>query len=149
MNRMRNPRGARLVRHAAQAGFVLPSAIFLMVMLAALATYMVTLSRTSQVSNALSIQGDRAYQAARTGIEWAAWQVSIPAGPPPCPTSPTTLAPLGGVLSSFTVTVTCTPTPWTDGGNAITIYTVTSTATTGTQGNVDYVQRKITATFGR
>ena len=43
----------------AESGFVLPTAIFLLVVLAALGTYMVTLSRTSHISSALDIQGAR------------------------------------------------------------------------------------------
>jgi len=50
-----------------ETGFVLPTAIFLLVVLAALATYMVSLSRTSHLSSALDVQGTRAYLAARAG----------------------------------------------------------------------------------
>ena len=50
-----------------ESGFVLPTAIFLLVVLAALATYMVSLSRTSHISSALDVQGTRAYLAARHG----------------------------------------------------------------------------------
>lgn len=53
-----------------ESGFVLPTAIFLLVVLAALATYMVSLSRTSHISSALDVQGTRTYLAARAGIEW-------------------------------------------------------------------------------
>ena len=63
-----------------ESGFVLPTAIFLLVILAALGGYMVSLSRTSHLSSALDIQGARAYQAARAGIEWAAWQAVMSAG---------------------------------------------------------------------
>ncbi|MDP3123846.1 MAG: hypothetical protein Q8M46_04525, partial [Thiobacillus sp.] len=90
-----------------ESGFVLPTAIFLLVILAALAAYMVSLSRTSHISSALDIQGSRAYLAARAGIEWAAWQVVDPQGlqpnPAPCP-APATLA-LTGTLAAFSVDV--------------------------------------------
>ncbi len=140
------------IRHA-ESGFVLPTAIFLMVILAALATYMVSLSRTSHISGALDIQGSRAYQAARAGIEWAAWKVVDPQTLPAtsttlCPASPTVL-PLAGTLASFTVTVTCIRTPATDGADQVAIYQVTSTATSGTPGAVDYVERQIQASFGK
>jgi MSHA biogenesis protein MshP len=141
----------RNIRHA-ESGFVLPTAIFLMVILAALATYMVSLSRTSHISGALDIQGSRAYQAARAGIEWAAWQVVDPQNlqptPTPCPASPSTVV-LTGSLASFTVTVTCTRTLAVDGASTVAIYQVTSTATSGAAGEVDYVDRQIQASFGK
>jgi MSHA biogenesis protein MshP len=137
-----------------ESGFVLPTAIFLLVILAALGGYMVSLSRTSHLSSALDIQGSRAYQAARAGIEWAAWQVVDPQTQPPtsttlCPASPTTLNPLAGTLAAFTVVVTCIRTPATDGADAVAIYQVTSTATSGLPGQVDYVDREIQASFSK
>ena len=145
------PRFCSLPRYA--AGFVLPSAIFLLVILAALAAYMVSLSRTSHISSALDIQGARAYQAARAGIEWAAWQVVDPQTQPPtsatlCPASPTALV-LPGTLAAFTVNVTCTRTPATDGADTVAIYQVTSTASAGLAGSVDFVSRRIEASFSK
>jgi len=135
-----------------ESGFVLPTAIFLLVILAALATYMVSLSRTSHLSSALDIQGSRAYQAARAGIEWAAWQVVDPQGlqpsPTPCPASPTALT-LTGTLTGFQVSVSCTRTMETDGTDTVAIYQITSTATSGLPGQVDYVDRQIQASFGK
>ena len=134
------------------SGFVLPAAIFLLVILASLAAYMVSLSRTSHISSALDVQGSRAYQAARTGIEWAAWQVVDPQDlqpiPAPCPTSPSTVV-LTGTLAAFTVNVTCTRTLATDGDDAIAIYQITSTANSGVVGEADYVERQIQASFAR
>ncbi|MBU1395818.1 MAG: hypothetical protein KKE84_06705 [Gammaproteobacteria bacterium] len=137
-----------------ESGFVLPTAIFLLVILAALGGYMVSLSRTSHISSALDIQGARAYQAARAGIEWAAWKVIDPQTLPatsttPCPASPTTLNPLADTLAAFTVVVTCTRTPATDGADAVAIYQITSTATSGLPGQVDHVDRQIQASFSK
>ncbi len=133
-----------------QAGFVLPTAIFLLVILAALAAYMVSLSRTSHISSALDIQGVRAYQAARAGIEWAAWQVVDPQAvqptPTPCPASPSVVA-LTGTLANFNVSVTCARTMATDGADQVMVYQVTSTATSGS--GVDFVQRQIQASFSK
>lgn len=145
-------------RPSAESGFVLPSAIFLVVILAALGGYMVTLSRTSHISGALDIQGARAYQAARAGIEWAAWQVVDPLGlqpaPTPCPVSPSTVAspgtvPLAGTLAAFTVVVTCNRTVVMDGATQVAVYQVTSTATSGVPGTVDYVDRQIQGSFSK
>lgn len=163
------PTRSWMLRHglrqpANQAGFVLPTAIFLVVILAALGGYMVTLARTSHMSEALDIQGSRAYQAARAGIEWAAWQVIDPQNPPPlvppfppptpCPASPTTVAAPGanalqGTLSSFTVVVTCRYIPEIDGTTNVAMYEVTSTATSGALGSLDRVERQIQGTFSK
>lgn len=136
----------------AAAGFVLPTAIFLLVILAALAAYMVSLSRTSHISSALDIQGVRAHQAARAGIEWATWQVVDPQGlqptPAPCPASPSTVG-LTGALAAFTVSVTCVRTLATDGADTVAVYQVTSTATSGVAGSVDFVSRQVQASFAR
>jgi len=131
-----------------ESGFVLPTAIFLLVVLAALATYMVSLSRTSHISGALDIQGARAYQAARAGIEWAAWQVVDPPSPTPCPASPTLLI-LTGTLATFEVSVSCTRTEETDGADTVAIYQITSTASTGLADEVDFVQRQVQASFSK
>ena len=139
---------ARLI----ESGFVLPTAIFLLVILGALGAYMVSLSRTSHISSALDVQGGRAYQAARAGIEWGAWQVVDPQAlqpsPTPCPASPTVLT-LSGTLAAFTVSVSCTRTLTTDGADSVAIYQVTSTATAGVAGEVDYVERQIQSTLGK
>ncbi len=144
----------------AESGFVLPTAIFLLVVLAALGTYMVTLSRTSHISSALDIQGARAYQAARTGIEWAAWRVVDPPTQPPTSTTlcpdpdPTTLTFTGtlAAFNAFKVSVTCTRTPPATVGadeDKVAIYLITSTATSGVVGEMGYVERQIQASFGK
>ena len=134
-----------------ESGFVLPTAIFLLVVLAALATYMVSLSRTSHISSALDVQGARAYQAAHAGIEWAAWQVVDPQNlqpiPTPCP-APAVLA-LTGTLAGFAVNVNCARTLEIDGADTVAVYQITSTASVGAPGEVDYVERKIQATFSK
>src|SRR4030067_2020097 len=56
-------------------GFSLVSAIFLLVVIAALGTFAMTLSTTQHQSAALDVMGARGYQAARAGVEWGAYQV--------------------------------------------------------------------------
>jgi MSHA biogenesis protein MshP len=60
------------VRRSAGAGLV--TAIFLIVVLAGLAVAMVSIFSTQQASSSLDLQGARAYQAARAGIEWGLFQ---------------------------------------------------------------------------
>ena len=132
-----------------EAGFVLPTAIFLLVVLAALATYMVSLSRTTHISGGLDIQGSRAYLAARAGIEWAAWQV-VQNPTPLCTAAPTALAFPPGMFSTFSVNVMCEPFgPYADGADTVTVYKVTSTATSGAAGETDYVERQLQVSLAK
>jgi MSHA biogenesis protein MshP len=110
----------RALRRAAGVGMV--TAIFLLVALAGLAVAMVSLTTTQQNSAALDEQGARAYQAARTGLEWALWvRLQGPGStaanlPPPlnpgialaCPGTYSFPLPQGSTLSAFSVTVVCT-----------------------------------------
>jgi MSHA biogenesis protein MshP len=127
-----------------QRGFSLVTAIFLLVVIAALGTFAVTLSTTQQQSSALDVLGSRAYQAARAGIEWGAYQALQNGGS--CLAS-TPLAGLPNTLAGFSVTVTCTPTATTDGGAPITLYQLTSTASQGASPSPSYVEREMTVTI--
>lgn len=133
-------------------GFALPTAIFLLVVLAALGGYMVSLSRSSQISSALDIQGARASHAARAGIEWAAWQIVDPQNlqpaPTPCPASPANLD-LDGTLAGFEVRVECARSLEDDGAATVAVYEITATASTGAVGGLDRVERQIRATLAK
>lgn len=67
---MTRPRAARRVQ-----GFALILAVFMLVSLAAIAAYLITVSTGQVAAEAEAEQGALAYQAARTGIEWGAFQV--------------------------------------------------------------------------
>ncbi len=142
-----------------QRGFSIVAAIFLIVVLALLGVYIVSVTGIQQSSQQIDLQGVRAYQAARAGIEWAAYQVLDPNNTlnpatcgtafAACPTSPTTLPALAGSLSSFTVSVTCSLTSTTEGGRDIRVFAITSTATAGTAGTTGYVNRQLQATLSK
>jgi len=131
-----------------QGGFSIVSAIFLLVILASLGAFMISLSSTQHTASALDIQGARAYQAARAGIEWAAYQGVRNAAGFACATagSSTGAINFGGDLASFTTTVTCNSSVFDEAGNSVRVYAITSTAVSGTPGGIDYVQRILTAT---
>ena len=57
-----------------QGGFSLITAIFILVIFAALGAAMVTFSTVQHTTVAMDIQSARAYQAARAGIEWGAYE---------------------------------------------------------------------------
>ena len=137
-----------------QKGFSLVTAIFLLVVLGGLGTMMVTFFTAQQQSSALDVLGSRAYQAARAGVEWTAYNVAAqPAGTKwtGCDAG-TTFAPgaLGGTLSPFTVAVTCSSVSAVEGTTQIWIYDIAASAVNGaTPGSADYVERVITVKMGK
>lgn len=137
-----------------QRGVSLITAIFLLVVLGTLGTMMLTFFAAQQQSSALDVMGSRAYQAARAGVEWAAFNVAQMSPPGtlwpgcaafPLPTPGATLfaaGTLAGDLAPFTVTLTCVSIAAVEAGNPIVVYDITSTAVFGgAPGNADYVER--------
>jgi MSHA biogenesis protein MshP len=134
--------GIQAVRAIGQRGFSIVTAIFLLVVMAGLGAAMLTFFTSLQASSAQDLEGSRAYQAARAGIEYGVYQVLQPVVN--CPN--TTLTDLSG----FNVGVTCATagsSPYTEGSTTLTIYTITSTA--GSTTGHFYVERKLTATVSR
>ncbi|OOZ38996.1 hypothetical protein BOW53_13425 [Solemya pervernicosa gill symbiont] len=60
-----------------QQGFSLIGAIFLMVVLAAVGGYMVSISSGFHISGANAVEGSRAYYAAKGGLEWAISELEL------------------------------------------------------------------------
>lgn len=90
------------------AGVAIITAIFLLVVVAGLGVAVVSLSTSQQDASAKDMQAQRAYQAARAGVEWAAlaWQLNAgaPAGPVACGAT-NSFVPAAATLNAFTVTV--------------------------------------------
>jgi len=86
-------------------GFSLVSAIFLLVVLAFLGVAMTTFSTTQHQSAALDVMGSRAYQAARAGIEWAAYNVAQSPASAAAPAACATAIPAG----TYAVSVALSP----------------------------------------
>lgn len=57
-----------------QRGFAIVSAIFILVVLAALGGFIATVATTQHIGSALDLTGARVYQAARAGTEWGLYQ---------------------------------------------------------------------------
>jgi MSHA biogenesis protein MshP len=121
-------------RPTSQQGFAAVAAIFLVVVLAALGSYMVSFSNTQQLTSAQDVQGSRAYWAARAGLEWGLASVVASA----CPVSPT-----GLTVQDFSVSVTCVPRAYSEGGGTVTILQFVSTATGGAGSGT--VERSVSA----
>lgn len=139
------PCNSRLASSAFQRGFSLVSAIFLLVVIAALGTFAVTLSTTQQQSSALDVMGSRAYQASRAGIEWGAYQALRNGS---CVVTQQ-LAPLPNTLADFIVNVTCIPNTYNETGTTVNMYQLTSTATQGAVATPNYVERQMSVTIAQ
>lgn len=148
-------------------GFSLISAIFLLVVIAALGTFAVTLSTAQQQSAALDVLGSRAYQAARAGVEWGAFQITKSgiAGSgfaTDCQSSSALHAtasqpslPADTQLSIFSVGIICSATSHVDNVDGVTltrVYQLVSTAS-GIEGvsagSPNYVERQIRVTIAQ
>lgn len=127
-----------------QNGFTIVQAIFILVVLALLGSYMVRLSTVQQATTTQALLQARAYQAARAGIEWGIARV------------------VGGSASGGTfavaqtgcnVRVTITPAagnPYHEGtADDINIYHVTAEATSSglALSSPDYVSRTLKVTI--
>jgi len=152
MSRLRNS----LLRGSAR-GFALPSAIFLIVILAALAGFIASVSVHQQSGHIADIKGVRAYQAARAGVEWGVFNLLRNNA---CVTG-TTFNP-GGGLAEFTVTVDCLPADTTtvndENGTAVMVRRIVATACNqpvaggGCPNNTpgaNYVERQIAVVAGQ
>ncbi|MGV3741837.1 MAG: pilus assembly PilX family protein [Burkholderiaceae bacterium] len=132
-----------------QRGFSLISAIFLLVVLAGLGAAMLTISGAQQTGSALDIEGARAYQAARAGIEWGVHRV---VNAPAACFGNASFKPQAPTLASFTITVTCGRIET----SGIVVFQIQSTACNqpvggicpGVGGNTYYVERQLQATVG-
>ncbi|NOY13818.1 MAG: pilus assembly protein MshP [Deltaproteobacteria bacterium] len=121
-----------------QAGFTLVQAVFILVVLALLGAAMMRLIGVQSSTSIFALQGARAYQAARSGLEWGAAQAGSGAA-------------CNGTMSieGFSVTVSCSSQQFTEGSApSYLVYRISSMATYGTYGSPDYVQRRLESKVG-
>lgn len=125
----------------AQTGFSLVPALFLLVVLAALGIVAVRLTGVQQQTVVLAMQSGRAYSAARSGINWSAYQALVNGS---CGGSTITLTEAG--LAGFSVDTSCSLTTHTEGPNTVSVFVIDAFAWSGTYGTPDYVSRRIRST---
>ena len=142
------------IRHS-QSGFAIAAAVFILVLLATLALAITMMSTQTQTSHARDTLGSRAYQGAKAGLDWGAYQVLDPsnttatsgsANLPNCPgvagnVCPTAAAPSSSVmpttpfnssvLAGISVTLACSCADFTEVGRNIRVYQLRATATSG------------------
>jgi MSHA biogenesis protein MshP len=144
---------------ASERGFAFIVAIFVLVILAGFAAFAVSFTANAAATTAIAVHGTRGLQAARLGVEWATYQLKDPNGSlapgatnlPACFAATTLAAPAS--MGGFTVTTTCTrypsagstPNYHEEGTQRSAYYVVTATASSGTAGSTDYVERRIEA----
>jgi len=127
-----------------QSGFALITAIIILVVLAGLGAFAASFVPMQQLGSAADIQGARVLLAARSGLEWGAYQVTQ--GGPSCAASTSNTFPAtASSLQGITVTVTC------DSSKAP-LYKIPATACNQPSGgacpntstlNVSYVERQV------
>ena len=113
------------MRDVSSQGFVLPAAIFLLVVLGGLAAWMMQLTVATQAQDALAIEGERAYRAAEAGLEagiYAARQTGANC------TQVAQNITHSGNLARFTASVTCLSAIANEAGGDITLFQITSIA---------------------
>ena len=131
------------VQGKSQRGFALVIAIFIVVVLALIGIMMVTIGGVQRATAAAAAQGTRAYYAARSGIEWGAFQALQNGNCAPSTSFPLAVTGLNG----FTVTVQCSSTQHRERSDTYNVYVITSTAVSGAFGTSDYVSRQLRVTL--
>jgi MSHA biogenesis protein MshP len=118
-------------------GFSIVTAIFILLVLAVLGGFMVTLSGVQHRTSLWALQGARAYHAARSGLEWGGFQAVVNNA---CNASSTL------TVNGFTVTLACQAEgPFTEGGQSYFVYRLTSLAEWDSYGRDAYVSRQISS----
>lgn len=150
-SRIRNP-------ESVERGFAFITAIFLLVVMAAFAGFAVNFTMGAQATTAVAVQGVRAHAAAQAGVQWATFTLldpqntAVAATPRDCFAGPVTLN-LPSEFTGFAVQVDCarfpafgaSPSYHEEGVQRVAQYIVTATATNGTPGSLDYVERRLEA----
>ena len=125
------------MRLSSEKGFSIITALFILLVLAVLGGFMVTMSGVQSRTSLWAFQGAQAYHAARSGLEWGSFDALINDS---C--DPATVLNIEG----FNVTVNCQrqgPIP--EGDQSYSVYQLTSLAQWGIYGNDDYVSRQVQA----
>lgn len=128
----------------ASRGFSLVTAIFLLVVVALLAGFLVNIGTTQHAGGALATTAARARFAAASGIEWGVRRV-LAGGGGTCFGSPATFTLNGPGSPPFDLTVTCTATPVSEALTTYVVFDLEAVAEFGAQGSADYVSRRLAA----
>jgi MSHA biogenesis protein MshP len=125
-----------------QHGFTLVQAIFVLVVLGLLGVVMTRLIGVQSSTTVFALQGARAYQAARSGLEWGAARAS--SADPTADPCDDTICDDSLLIDNFNVVVSCSCQRFDEGlpGGEYDVYRIKAEATFGTYGSPDYISRK-------
>ena len=126
-----------------QKGFSLIAAIFLLVVVAGLVVFVTNIRSAQQITLVYGVQGARANQAARAGLEWGVHQAIRLDN---CNAANTAVSANAATLSQFTINVRCVSSEHVEGGTTVEAYQITADAFVGSYGTLDYVSRSLQAT---
>jgi len=122
-----------------QRGISLIVAIVIVVFLSLIATFLVRSVGSQQALNTQALIGQRAFYAARAGLEWGAAQAlngtCNPASPP---IPPATL-----VIGGIDVWVNCSSIDVTEANVTYQVFRIDAQSQSGTLGNPEYAQRSL------
>lgn len=135
-DRQDNCGGPQSARRSEQ-GVALVAALFLLVALAALGVYMVTISGVQQETPTRALDASRAWYVARSGVEAAAYEAINNGG---C------AAVNDRTLDGFDVDVSCNSTTHTERGTTFQVFALGVRASRGSYGDRNYVAREVAAT---
>lgn len=141
------------IRKHGQQGFSLVTALFVLVIMGGMVSFLVSIGGTQHKTITYAMQGARAYQAAKTGIEWSLYQVFRNGAGSSCPLAPGTAIlgtpdVSGTGMNGFTVTVSCNRTTHREGAAAsYNVYVINALAEYGTLNTSDHVSRAIQITL--
>ena len=123
-----------------QNGFTLIAAIFMLVVVATLVVFIAKARSVQQTTLLYGVQGARAIQAARSGIEWGIHQSIVNDS---CVASSSFTS---AAFAGFNIVVECDRTTHDEGGpDLIHTFNLKSVASSGSYGSLDYVQRQMQA----
>jgi MSHA biogenesis protein MshP len=125
---------------ARERGFSLVSAIFLLVVLAALGAFAVRLGVTQQQTVTEGMRAAQAFHAARSGVAWGAYR-ALNGGW--CATATLNLTETGA--NGFSVLVQCTQSLHVEGATPVNVFVFDVRAEAGAYGGPDYVSRSLQA----
>jgi MSHA biogenesis protein MshP len=124
-------------------GFSLVAAIFLLVVVATLAAYIVALGTVQRQTSTLSILSARALAAAESGLEWAA--ASVLENDTCFAAQTFTLS--GGAAAGFEVSVSCDSHSYSEGPNDYEVFRLQASADLGSPSEPGYVRRTLRASI--
>ncbi|HMM78078.1 MAG TPA: hypothetical protein PJ986_20425 [Gammaproteobacteria bacterium] len=125
-----------------QGGFSLMSAIFLIVVVALIAGYAVSIGNAQRSGSGLALLGARAGFAAQSGVEWA---VATVLATHACPAAGTRFPVAGPGLAGFEIEIDCSAAPVTEGATSYTMFSLAVAASHAGENSEDYAFRRISA----